>query len=110
MHAWVDGADEVYAGAEKVFCIRRGQDIMSEGRVSAGGVDGGSVLVEGSVRFSDAEVMGASRGFWGLWGLGSSPGSSPGRAMPTPWCGRGGVFGSFLVFILVGISPPLTVE
>ena len=45
MYARVDGADEVYAGADKVFCIGRGQDIMSEGRVSAGGVDGGSVLV-----------------------------------------------------------------
>ena len=27
MYARVDGADEVYAGAEKVFCILRGQDI-----------------------------------------------------------------------------------
>ena len=49
MHAWVDGADEVYAGAENVFCILCGQDIMSEGRVAAGGVDRGSVFVEGSV-------------------------------------------------------------
>ena len=39
MYARVDGADEVYAGAEKLFCIGRGQDIMSEVRVSAGGVD-----------------------------------------------------------------------
>ena len=58
MHAWVDGADEVYAGAEEVFCFGRGQDVVSEGRVSAGGVDRSSVFVEGSVRFSDAELMG----------------------------------------------------
>ena len=31
---------------------------MSEGRVAAGGVDGGSVFIEGSVYFRDAEVMG----------------------------------------------------
>ena len=31
---------------------------MSEGRVAAGGVDGGSVFVDGSMCFSDAEVMG----------------------------------------------------
>ena len=58
MHTWVDGADEVYAGAEEVFCFGRGQDVMSKGRVSAGGVDGSSVFVEGSVRFNDAEVKG----------------------------------------------------
>ena len=58
MHDWVDGADEVHAGAEDLFRIRRGQDIVAEGRIAAGGVDGGSVLVEGSVCLSDAEVMG----------------------------------------------------
>ena len=36
MYARVDGADEVYADAEKVFRIGRGQDIMSEGRVFRG--------------------------------------------------------------------------
>ena len=37
MHAWVDGADEVYAGVEEVFCFGRGQDVMSERRVMARG-------------------------------------------------------------------------
>ena len=35
MHAWVDGADEVHAGAEDVFRIRRGQDVVAEGRIAA---------------------------------------------------------------------------
>ena len=49
MHARVDGADEVHAGAEEVFRIRRGQDVVAEGQIAAGGVDGGGVLVEGSM-------------------------------------------------------------
>ena len=42
---------------------------MSEGRVAAGGVDGGSVFVEGSMCFSDAEVMGrpVDLGDCGVW-------------------------------------------
>ena len=42
---------------------------MSEGWVAAGGVGGGSVFVEGSVCFSDAEVMGrhVDLGDCGVW-------------------------------------------
>ena len=42
---------------------------MAEGRISAGGVDRGSVFVEGSVCFSDAEVMGrpVDLGDCGVW-------------------------------------------
>ena len=67
MHAWVDGADEVHAGAEDVFRIQRGQDIVAKGRIAAGGVDGGGVLIEGSVGLSDAEVMGRPVDFGDGW-------------------------------------------
>ena len=67
MYAWVDGTDEVEAGAKKVFHIRYSQDVVAEGQVTAGGVDGGGVLVEGSVCFSDAEVMGRPVDFGDGW-------------------------------------------
>ena len=67
MHARVDRADEVHAGAEDVFHIRRSQDIVAEGRIAAGGVDGGGVLVEGSVGLSNAEVMGRPVDFRDGW-------------------------------------------
>ena len=67
MHARVDRADEVHAGAKDVFRIRRGQDIVTKGRIAAGGVDGGGVLVEGSVGLSDAEVMGRPVNFGDGW-------------------------------------------
>ena len=67
MHAWVDRADEVHASAEDVFRIQHGQDIVAEGWIDAGGVDGGSVLVEGSVCLSDAELMGRPVDFGDGW-------------------------------------------
>ena len=69
---------------------------MSEGRVSAGGVDGGGVLVEGSVRFSDAEVMGrpVDLGDCGVWELSRIfSGSSDADAMMWAWRGGWEFFG-----------------
>ena len=40
---------------------------MAKGRIAVGGVDGGSVFVEGSVCFSDAEVMGRPVDFGDGW-------------------------------------------
>ena len=82
---------------------------MSEGRVSAGGVDGRGVFIEGSVRFSDAEVM------WRPMDLGDC---EVWEALPdllrVERCRRhdvgvAGCLGFFGVY-LGGISPPLAVE
>ena len=110
MYARVDGVDEVYAGAEKVFCIVRGQDVLSVGRVCGGGVDGSSVFVVVSVCFRVADVMGRTvdLGDCGVW-----------EALPdllrVERCRRhdvgvAGWLGVFSVFILVGVAPPLAVE
>ena len=40
---------------------------MAEGQIAAGGVDGGSIYVEGSVCFSDAEVIGRPVDLEGGW-------------------------------------------
>ena len=58
MNARVEKDDEVYAGAEEVFGIRRSEDVMAEGQIPAGGVHGSGVLVERGMRLSNAEVVG----------------------------------------------------
>ena len=56
--ARVEQNDEGYAGVEDLLGIRCGEDVVSEGRIPAGGVHGCSVLVEGGVRLGNAEVVG----------------------------------------------------
>ena len=57
MNSRVERDDEDYAGAEEVFSIRRGEDVMAEGRISVGGVHGSVVLVERGVPLGNAEVV-----------------------------------------------------
>ena len=49
MNARVERNNEGYARAEKVFGIRRSEDVMAEGQIPAGGVHGSGVLVERGV-------------------------------------------------------------
>ena len=58
VNARVERNDECYAGAEELLGIRRGEDVVDECRIPAGGVHGGGVLVERGVRFGDDEVLG----------------------------------------------------
>ena len=69
MNAWVERCDEGYAGAEEVFGIRRGEDVMVEGRIPVGGVHGSGVIVETGVRLDNAEVVGCPVDFGdsGVW-------------------------------------------
>ena len=71
VNARVERNDEGYAGAEEVFGIRRSEDVMDEGRITAGGIDGSGVLVERGVRLGDAEVVGRPVDFGdgGVWEL-----------------------------------------
>ena len=72
---------------------------MSEGRIAAGGVDGGSVFVEGSVCFSDAEVMGRPVDLGDGWVENLSrifSGSSDADAMMWAWRGGGEFFGVYV--------------
>ena len=46
MNSRVERYDEGYAGSEDIFGIRRGEDVIDEGRISAGGVHGSVVSVE----------------------------------------------------------------
>ena len=50
MNAWAERNDEGYTGVEEAFGIRRSEDVMDKGRITAGGVDGSGVLVERGVR------------------------------------------------------------
>ena len=80
---------------------------MAKGRVAAGGVDGGSVLIEGSVCLSDAEVMGRPVDLGDGWVWEALP-----DLLRVERFRRHdvGVVGSFSVFMLVGTSPPWAVE
>ena len=69
VNAWVERNDKGYAGTEEVFGILRSEDVMDEGRITAGGVDGSGVLVERGVSLGDAEVVGRPVDFGdgGVW-------------------------------------------
>ena len=105
MNAQVKRADEGYAGAEEVFGIRRGEDVMAEGRIPAGGVHGSGVLFERGVRLGNAEVVGRPVDFGdgGVW-----------EALPDYFwverCRRHDVGGGGETFILVDGAPPFAVD
>ena len=69
MNARVERNDGGYAGAEEVLGIRRSEDVVTKGRIPAGGVYGSGVLVEMGVRLGDAEVVGRPVDFGdgGVW-------------------------------------------
>ena len=69
--ARVERNHEEYAGAEEILGIRRGEYVVAERRIPAGGVHGSGVLIERGVRLGDAEVVGRSVDFGdgGVWEL-----------------------------------------
>ena len=72
---------------------------MAEVWIAAGGVDGGGVLVEGSVGLSDAGVMGRPVDFGDGWVWEALPdfsGSIDADAMMWAWHGGGEVFEDYV--------------
>ena len=69
LNARVERNDGGYAGAEEVLGIRRSEDVVTNGRIPAGGLYGSGVLVEMGVRLGDAEVVGRPVDFGdgGVW-------------------------------------------
>ena len=69
MNTRVERNDGGYSRAEEVFGIQLSEDVMAEGRITAGGVHRSGVLVERDVRLGDAEVVGRPVNFvdGGVW-------------------------------------------
>ena len=100
MNARVERDDEGYAGADEVFGIRRSEDVMYEGQITAGGVHVSGVIVERGMRLGNAEVVGRPVDFGdgGVWeALPDFSGSSDADA--TMWA-----------VILVDGAPPFVVD
>ena len=69
VNAQVERNDEGFAGAEEVLRIRRSEDVVAEGRISAEGVHRSGVLAEWGMRLGYAEVVGRPVDFGdgGVW-------------------------------------------
>ena len=83
MNNRVERNDEGYAGAEEVLGIRRSEDVVAEGQITAGGVHGSGILVERACALAMLNYWGVR---WIMWmvGFGKLSLIFPGRAMLTP--------------------------
>ena len=105
VNAWFERDDEGYAGAEEVLGVWRGEDVVAEGWIPAGGVHGSGVLVERGMRLGYAEVVWRPVDFGdgGVW-------ESLPDFFQVERCWRHDVGGCGETFILLDGAPPFEMD